>query len=1169
MERIIHEPNERITLKNNGECCVFRICGKIGSGVMSVGYKAIKETPDGDEARVLLKFCPKYLEFGSKAYIVEKERFEMKTELHRKLGNTEETVNQTAPYLGRFTDIDGNPWIETTWINGSFLSELNNDTTKLPEYIGTIASLLRATRGYHAAGYLFLALKPDSIQVYTPDFGVEGIRILDFGSMMEKSVILDKEKRADTLISFSQKWSAPEVKNERYNDISEKSDIYSIGLILYHYMFGKLPDYAFDIASSLKRDFRGSKALFGTAVNSVRIRNIFFELFSSLLAYDVEDRSTDHEAIEKIVQIQREIEPKGESRLDMANTSLPRATDKFILGDRYDHENKILECLHEHRLVVVQGGGGVGKSELVLDFAIKHSSSFDFYYLTYSRSIQHTLLKLPMDPPIKTTKIGDDGQSVKMTEREIYLNILRCIRNYGKETVIIIDNLDEEDDSETYTIQDQYEYDELISLPVNIICTSRYNGFENTVTIPLGESRSICLQLLKGYLPSINDVDAAALVDAVENNTLVVDIIGRTISESEKLGANITVSMMLDALKGEGDFGEFEAVRSSYRRDRSERNVLQHLEQIFRVSKMQSAALDVLLFMSQFPVNGISKSLVYYTFKEENYNCVYSQLIATGWIREKTIASTSKVYLHPAVNTVVKKMANKVKYSSLISKFIAPFSSVFASYFEDDKKKRKISSFFAEDLDFAEKIADEVLSQKEQHGRDVIESAADVYSALSQYYYSISDRVDLREMYSSNAVSLLETIVSEVSDRERNAILLKLARQTFYRGIAKYDIDLFEEVLLDFDSAMRILDQINDSDESAAADRDIIKAQLYERKGELLQGTGDWETVRENYRKAVELSIKANNEKELARAHRCLGMALGDNGRIVESVRELKKGLDHNDFGLRAFNCIGLYVSMTGLYDIALKNYYHALDSWDGSHQNPPIFLYINLANCNCELGRFSEAEKWATKACAELFRDSSRDIALSAIRLLKKDDQEIDLHVDDLHWKGSTACLVCLCLLYTVCKRDGNDVNIVNADKLVERAVTSRDSRIRLLCERLETVSANADYNKIEEWAKDLEFNKLTAALLTKRLGQFYYLTGHYVKAYGFGLASYHLYSDYRYPFGIAEAAALSRQAAAKVSLSIPEQVTADEARCKEILAKEKEALLNLKSTELRWLFE
>ena len=109
-------------------------------------------------------------------------------------------------------------------------------------------------------------------------------------------------------------------------------------------------------------------------------------------------------------------------------------------------------------------------------------------------------------------------------------------------------------------------------------------------------------------------------------------------------------------------------------------------------------------------------------------------------------------------------------------------------------KKRKISSFFAEDLDFAEKIADEVLSQKEQHGRGVIESAADVYSALSQYYYFISDRIDLRETYSSNAVCLLETIVGEVSDKERNAILLKLARQTFYRGIAKYDIDLFEEV---------------------------------------------------------------------------------------------------------------------------------------------------------------------------------------------------------------------------------------------------------------------------------------------------------------------------------------------------------------------------------------
>lgn len=1169
MERKIHEPNERITLENNGECRVFRICSKIGSGVISVGYKAIKETPDGDEARVLIKFCPKYLEFGSKAYLVEKEQFGLKAELHRKLGNLEETVNQTAPYLGSFTDKDGNPWIETTWINGSFLSEWNNGTTKLPEYIGTIASLLRAVRGYHAAGYLFLALKPENIQVYTPDFGVEGIRILDFGSMMEKAVIINKEKRADTLISFSQKWSAPEVKNERYDDISEKSDIYSIGLILYHYMFGKLPDYAFDIASSLKSDFQSNKALLGSTVNSVRIRNLFFELFSSLLAFDIEDRSSDQEAIEKIVQIQREIEPKGESRLDLANISLPKATDRFILGDRDNHENRILECLHEHRPVVVQGGGGVGKSELVLDFAIKHSSSFDFYYLTYSRSIQHTLLKLPTEPPIKTTKIGDDGQTVKMTEHEIYLNILKCIRKYGRETVLIIDNLDEEDDSETCTIQDQHEYDELISLPVNIICTSRYNGFENTVTIPLGESRSICLQLLKGYLPSINDIEAAALVDAVEDNTLVVDIIGRTISESEKLGANITVSMMLDALKGEGDFGEFEAVRSNYRGDRSERNVLQHLERIFNVSKMKPAALDVLLFMSQFPVNGISKSLVYYTFNKESDRRAYRQLIATGWIREKTIASTSKVYLHPAVNTVVKKMANKVKYSSVISKFIAPFSSVFASCFEDDKKKRKISSFFAEDLDFAEKIADEVLSQKEQHGRGVIESAADVYSALSQHYYSISDRIDLRETYSSNAVCLLETIVGEVSDKERNAILLKLARQTFYRGIAKYDIDLFEEVLVDFDAAMKILNQIDDSYESAATDRDTVKAQIYERKGELLQGTGDWETVRENYRKAVELSIKTNNEKELARARRCLGMALGDNGRILESVIELKKGLDHNDFGLRAFNCIGLYVSMTGLYDIALKNYYRALDSWDGSRQDPPIFLYINLVNCNCELGRFSEAEKWAAKACGELFRDSSRDIALSAVRLLKKDDQEIDLHIDDLHWKGSTACLVCLCLLYTVCKRDGSDVNIVNAAKLVERAVTSRDSRIRLLCERLETASASVDCTAVEEWTKDLEFNKLTAALLTKRLGQFYYLTGDYAKAYRFGIASYHLYSDYRYPFGIAEAAVLSRQAATKVSMPIPDRVTADETRCKEILAKEREALLNLRRTELCWLFE
>lgn len=1170
MERIVKKLGRKIELyncrDNKRSRETFVLVDVIGEGTMSVGYKA---TSDVESTRILIEFCPIHLEKGSEAYCKEKERFVKTAKLLSDLGNYESTVNQTMPILGLYEDQSGGFWIKTTWINARFLSEMTAENNKVTDYLNTMIRLLRAVNGYHERGLYLLGLKPEHVQVYDPLSGLEGIRLYDFGGLIEADVLHDKQKRRETFVSYSRKWSAPEVKREEFENVTAKADVYSIGLILYNYLFGKLPRYSFDSLYAFEKEYANSRALSGLASKSVRTRNMFEDLFRSLLSSDADSRATVQEALELVQAIRLEIAPKDISKLDKAAALVPQVSDKFILGDRKNQQEEIRAYLSNHKPVVVHGGGGVGKSEFVQDFAHSYCSEFDFYYLTYSESLQHTLLKLPLDPPVETTRANDDGQKVRLTEKEIYLRVLECIRSYGPETVLIIDNLDEEDDSETCFIQEQEEYNELLSLPVNLLCTSRYDGFGGMTPIPLGENRDICIQLLKKYLPSIEYFDAASLVDAVECNTLVVDIIGRTLNESEKLGADLSIQTMLSALEGKGDLDEFEPVRIDYNRDdRSEKRVLQHLENIYKVSKMKPNALNVLLFMSMFPVNGISKNLAYNTFSRESDRRIYKQLISTGWIREKKMNAAVKVYLHPAVNTLVKKMAKDVDLDSVIARFSPLFSVAFKTRLEKGKKSQDDVVFFAEDIDFAEKIADYAYNRRTSVDLLMVDSVVSLYSTLSQYYYGRSDRVDLRERYSSNAINLLHELVKSSSGKKRNEYLLRLAKQTFYRGIATYAVDLFEETHDAFFSALRYLDQIIDPDENVDKEQDTVRAQIHERIGELLQGTADWAKVNWHYRKAVELSLKVGDKKELARAHRCLGMALGDNGKTLACVRELKEGLDLHDFELRAYNCLGLYVSMTGLYEVAMKNYYRGLASWDGNNENTPINIYTNLTNCCCELGEFAEAQKWASKAVMDLFRDSRTELPLSMIKLLERDTQDVDLTSEDLHWHGSDACLVCLCALYTICKRDLDRVNRNNAKLLIERAVFACDNNIKRLCERIKNLSSVSECGKITEWISELKYNQLVAALLTKRLGQYYYLTNDHLLALGYGLASYHLYSKYNYPLGIVESASLVQKVAKELSYAVPDTMAQNEMNCRESLLKEKEALLSLKETELSWLF-
>lgn len=1158
-----------VVLYCNGESVPFDLLERTGKGISSERYNATRRLDSKTVTRALTRFCPSNLEKGSKAYIAEKERFLKSVDLQCELGNHDKTTNQTAQVIGVYTGEDEEIWIETTWVNAVPLSEIAFKDKTISEYLHLVSFLLKAARGYHEEGYLLMSLKPQNVMCYVSSYGVQGVRIMDFGSMIEKTVLHNSKERSKLLVSYSPKWSSPELKRDAFEEVNEKTDIYSIGLMLFNYLFGRLPEDPWSIDEEINELLTESNYLLRYFDSKDIVRKQLMSLLAGMLEYHPEDRLASGEAIQLCERLADIIKPKETGRLNSRKKNLPKATSKFILGERENEEKQVLDLLCSQRgPVVLQAAPGVGKSELIADFCMKYSDRFDFYYLTYESDLQHTILNLPIDPSIKSVDFDSLGRITHVPDAERFDLALDCLKKYDKDTVIVIDNLDDPDDSKTHLISDLPEYKKLLKLSIGLLATSRYGGFSNAHIVEMKESEQICTELLKVYIPNESDEDIIKLIHAVKCNTLIVDIVGKTLYESAKSGTGVTLGDMLSALDSCTVPAGLEPVSSEYRKNESPKDVIGHLNTLYDISRMSEYAQAVLMFSSLLPVNGISSHLVKGVFSDKKYSDAFSQLVATGWIREKGVAGTKiKYYLHPAVISLIKSKMDERDEVSICSLFIRSFADSFCSYASKTSKSgKRINRLLGEDLEFADKIAKMVLISLKDD-TEASDSAAKVFAELSNYYYDEQDRSDLVEEYSSNAIDLLESVLSTSTVIGLNGIRLRLAEQMLYRGILFYDTERFEQSQKDFNKALSLLEEIRDCDDELTKKRDTVKAMLYERRGELLQGTGEWDIVYKDYETAIQLATRLGDKKELARAYRCRGIAYGDNGRILDSIRELKKGLDIADHKMRAYNCVGLYLSMTGLYEVCRINYEKGWQDYKDKRKDSPIFLLINMITCYTELGLYDKAVGFSKIAIKHLFGKSGSHIAREAIKLLGRRTADADLDLDDYHWRGSAPMLLSLRALYAICGRDGKDVNRKNADKLLECALRAGDESTRTLCRRIYGIeSPDAP---IADWAGEVKANMLTAAVLTKKLGYYYQMIGDSLRAYAFGFASYHLYKAYNYPFGMMEAAELVEQTAHTLSVVPSEEILNEGKRSREKLDKEKAGILELKDTELKWLFE
>lgn len=171
-----------------------------------------------------------------------RERFQRETLLMARFQHP----NVVALYDASLDDPQG-PCIVMEYIKGVSLDALLHRNTRLsPARVSRLLfQLCEALQAAHQKGIVHRDLKPSNLMVVDPDTPYETIKVMDFGlaklvddeggmAMYHKA----QETGTDFAVGTPGYISPEQVRGE---DISYRSDIYSVGVILYELLAGRLP----------------------------------------------------------------------------------------------------------------------------------------------------------------------------------------------------------------------------------------------------------------------------------------------------------------------------------------------------------------------------------------------------------------------------------------------------------------------------------------------------------------------------------------------------------------------------------------------------------------------------------------------------------------------------------------------------------------------------------------------------------------------------------------------------------------------------------------------------------------------------------------------------------------------------------------------------------------
>jgi serine/threonine-protein kinase len=136
---------------------------------------------------------------------------------------------------------DGRPYFAMEWLEGTDLKQLIRDRGRfsIDQVLEILAPICSALRAAHAVGVVHRDVKASNVHVALRD-GRSVVKLLDFG--VAKLLTPDNEKegltRAGSSIGTPATMAPEQIRGE---PVDERTDVYAVGVLVYHMLTGRLP----------------------------------------------------------------------------------------------------------------------------------------------------------------------------------------------------------------------------------------------------------------------------------------------------------------------------------------------------------------------------------------------------------------------------------------------------------------------------------------------------------------------------------------------------------------------------------------------------------------------------------------------------------------------------------------------------------------------------------------------------------------------------------------------------------------------------------------------------------------------------------------------------------------------------------------------------------------
>ncbi|WP_406535180.1 leucine-rich repeat protein [Methanobrevibacter sp.] len=600
--------------------------------------------------------------------------FELQTEFH----NNEKITNYTSD-IEDIYECNNTLYTIMGIMTGNSYDNINPKNIMSVLKVGK--SLAIAISYYHERNYLHLDIKPENIFILSETD--ELVQLFDFDTISTKEDILQNK------FSFSNNYASPEVRgsqngNFELSDIDERADIFSIGVVIFEKIMGKLPNLS-DHREGKTWNFSSNPYLKNTVP---QLQDGITKIFQKTLARNKTDR---YSSVTELIQDLDKLTELAAIKVFLKSQNISPCTAKNIYISRKNICETIWNRLNQYNILYLYAICGNGKSEIAREYAETYANSYKFIQsIFYSQNLKKTIANLDFAGLKYEDKIAHTDEDIDRLY-SYKLDLLGNTDIYTSNTLLIIDNYDYDSNPESKEYKKNVEvWSDLKKLHIHIIFTTRINPTDKAHCFKLENMSKTELEQLFFKINPIqkDDPERIKLVDEIikvsYNHTMAVKLIALQSKKYKK-----SLEEYLSVLKENGLNSHIQGRITNEKDDESVTMsaVYDHIKALFDFDDLSSKEKYIMVNACLLPLAGLdtvtfSNFIDLNNFAGSSSDCIdesIEDLVNSGWIIYIDNEET-KISLHPLICDIVTNELKPELTEDKCKKFYISFLDLISEW---------------------------------------------------------------------------------------------------------------------------------------------------------------------------------------------------------------------------------------------------------------------------------------------------------------------------------------------------------------------------------------------------------------------------------------------------------------------------------------------------------